>query len=553
MTEPRGTMTEPRGTMTETGGTMTETGGTMTETGGTMTETGGTVRGVPEAVERARRSQVGWAALSPRQRARHMLAVRARLLERLDDMVETIVAETGKVATEAVVNEVLVTCELIGWYARHAPSLLAPKRVPPGLLIHKSAEKRYEPLGVVGVISPWNYPLVLSMGPVATALFAGNTVVLKPSEITPRTGLLVGEIFAEASAGAPGGDEEALREIVQVVTGGGEVGEALVRSGVDKVAFTGSVRTGKAVMRAAADTLTPVLLELGGKDPMIVCRDADVERAARAAVWGAYTNCGQTCMAVERVYAVDSVYDAFVDRVVELTAKVRQGSGRAADIGAVTHEGQLRIIESHLSDALAKGAKVLAGGRRVDVAGRPSLEPTVLVDVDHTMSVMREETFGPILPVMRVTDEEEALTLANDSPYGLNSSVFGKDRRMLERLVAGLVAGNVCVNDVMVSYAIPGLPFGGVKDSGLGRSHGAEGLLEMTRVKSVARDRSRLSREPQWLPLPANLSRFVRTAMHLMYRRSLTRSLTLGLRSAQLGPISKVGTLGTRTSGRSVD
>lgn len=470
---------------------------------------------VAGALERARGAFPAWSGLDPSARSRHMLAVRSRLLERLDDVVETIVAETGKIATEVVVNEVLVTCELIGWYAKHAPGLLRPERVSPGLLRHKTAEKRYEPYGVIGVISPWNYPLVLSMGPVVTALFAGNTVVLKPSEITPKVGLLVGEIFAEAGSGRH-------PAIVQVVTGSGPVGEALVRSGVDKIVFTGSVRTGKAVMRAAADALTPVLLELGGKDPLIVCSDADIGRAARGAVWGAFTNCGQTCMATERVYVVESVYDDFVAQVVELTGRLNQGSGADADLGAVTHEGQLRVIEAHLADALERGAKVAAGGRRVDVGARPSLEPTVLLDVDHTMAVMREETFGPILPVMRVRDEDEALALANDSPYGLNASVFGRDKAKLEKLVAGLASGNVCVNDVMVSYAIPGLPFGGVKSSGLGRSHGPEGLREMTQVKSVATDRSRLRREPQWLPLPSQLGRMARMAMRVLYHRRYT-------------------------------
>ncbi|MHB1719607.1 MAG: aldehyde dehydrogenase family protein [Acidimicrobiales bacterium] len=490
--------------MTETGTAMTGTGtGSTKETGATMTRTE-----VAQAVATARVAATAWSRLSPADRAGHMLRVRRKLIDRMDDVVATIVSETGKVATEAVVNEVLVTCELIGWYARHAPRLLRSERVGTGLLAHKSAEKRYEPLGVVGVISPWNYPLVLAMGPVATALFAGNAVVLKPSEITPRVGLLVGELFSSMDE-HPG--------IVQVVTGGSETGDALVRSGADKIAFTGSVRTGKAVMRAAADTLTPVLLELGGKDPLIVCGDADIDRAARAAVWGAFTNCGQTCMATERVYVVEKVYQAFVDRVVELTAKVRQGAGSGYDIGAVTHRGQLSIIDRHLADAVERGAVVASGGKPVDVGGRPSLEPTVLLEVDHSMAVMRDETFGPILPIMKVRDEQEALELANDSPYGLNASVFGRDRATVERLVSGLRSGNVCVNDVMVSYAIPALPFGGAKESGMGRSHGAEGLREFTQIKSIARDRFGLHHEPQWLPLPPKLGSVIKIAMRLRY------------------------------------
>jgi acyl-CoA reductase-like NAD-dependent aldehyde dehydrogenase len=471
---------------------------------------------VHAAVARARQAARAWAATSPTERCRLLVATRRLLVERLDELVDVVVAETGKLAVEAVVNEALVTEELLGWLARQAPKALRPERVPAGLLRHKRAEKRYEPLGVVGVISPWNYPLVLSLGPVATALAAGNAVVLKPSEVTPRTGLAVGKLVDEArrQSGAPEG-------LLEVVVGAGEVGAALVDAGVDKVAFTGSVATGKAVMARAAATLTPVLLELGGKDPMIVAADADLDRAAAAAVWGAFTNCGQTCMATERVYVVEEVYDAFVRKVCELTSRLRQGAGPGADVGAVVHEGQLRVIEAHLADALERGATVLVGGTRVMVGDRPSLEPTVLVDVDHSMAVMRDETFGPILPIMKVRDLDEAITLANDSPYGLNASVFSSDRATIERLVSKLETGTVCVNDVMVSYAIPGLPFGGVKQSGIGRAHGIEGIREFTRTKSVAYDRLGLRREPYWLPIPRGLERAARWFLRARVRRSV--------------------------------
>ncbi|MHB8329151.1 MAG: aldehyde dehydrogenase family protein [Acidimicrobiales bacterium] len=506
-------MTQPAVTQS-TQTTVTQT--TATPTTGTATvgrDGDATVDEVDGAVRRAEVAQVAWGRLGVAERARHMLGVRSALLERMDEVVGVIVAETGKLSAEAVVNEVLVTCEQITWYARHAPRLLAPERVGTGLLAHKRAERCLEPLGVVGVISPWNYPLVLAMGPLSTALFAGNTAVLKPSELTPGVGLVIGELFAAMAEHS---------DIVQVVTGGGAVGEALVRSGVAKVCFTGSVSTGKAVMRAAAETLTPVLLELGGKDPMIVCADADIERAARAAVWGAFTNCGQTCIAVERAYVVDDVYDAFVHKVVELTGRLHQGQGAGSDIGAMTHQGQVDVVDAHLADALAKGASVACGGRRVTVGGRPSFEPTVVLGVDHTMLAMQEETFGPLLPIMRVADTEEALALANDSPYGLSASVFGRDRRVVDGLVDGLRAGSVCVNDVMVCFAIPGLAFGGVKASGVGVTHGADGLREFTQVKSVARDRLGLRREPMWLPLPRRLEGLARLAMRLRYRRGQT-------------------------------
>jgi acyl-CoA reductase-like NAD-dependent aldehyde dehydrogenase len=355
------------------------------------------------------------------------------------------------------------------------------------------------------------------MAPVLTALAAGNTVVLKPSEVTPLVGVAVGDLFDEAAARAGGGAADSpYHDLVQVVTGTGRTGEALVRGGVDKIAFTGSVATGRKVMQAAADTLTPVLLELGGKDPMVVCDDADLDRAAGAAVWGAFFNSGQTCISIERVYATAAVYDEFVTKVLEKARQVEVGK----QIGSMTFPPQVETVEAHLADAVSKGARVLLGGRRVPGAPGLQFEPTVVVDVNHDMDLMREETFGPVLPIQRVRDEEEALRLANDTRFGLDSAVFTESADKADRYAGEIAAGSVCVNDVLVNYALPGLPFGGYGESGFGRAHGEEGLLEMSRVKAVAIDRFGPKREPHWF-LPASAYGPIKRVVLLRHRKGL--------------------------------
>ncbi len=466
-------------------------------------------------IARARAIQPAWAALSFKERSGHIVAVRDRLLDRAEELVDVICSETGKQRSEAVTTELMAVCETIDWYVKHGARALRPVPVSPGVLAHKRAWKRYEPMGVVGVISPWNYPFTLSMTPVVTALFAGNSVVMKPSEVTPTVGLAIGELF----------EHDRWGDIVRVVTGGGGTGEALVRGGVDKVAFTGSAATGRKVMAAAADTLTPVLLELGGKDPMIVAEDADVGRAVQGAVWGSFQNAGQTCMSVERVYVAENLYEQFVDGVVEQTGRIRQDASGQGDIGSMTFPPQLEIVQRHIEDAKAKGAKVLTGGTRRDEPGL-WFEPTVLVDVDHSMDIMREETFGPVMPIMAVADAAEAVRLANDSEYGLNSSVWTGDRERGEAIAARLQAGNVCINDCIVNYAVTGLPFGGVKDSGIGRVHGAEGLREFSNVKAILGQKAVPSiREPWWFPIPKGMDRMGIATLRLRFGSTVRKRL----------------------------
>lgn len=471
---------------------------------------------VAAAVLVARDNQRAWAALGFAERADHLLAVRDLMLDRAETLVDVIASETGKLAAEAVMTELVATAEGIEHYAKHGAAALAAEKVRPGSMLHKKAYRTFSPRGVVGVISPWNYPFVLTMTPIVSALLAGNTVVFKPSEITPLVGLEIAKLFGEVGE---------YSGIVTAVTGGGATGEALVRSGVDMVCFTGSVATGKAVMAAAAANLTPVLLELGGKDPMIVCDDADVDRAVGGALWSSFSNSGQTCMATERVYVDRTRYDEFVDKVVAATRRIRQGSEPGDDIGSMTNEDQVAIVERHVADAVAKGAKVLTGGRRV--SGRDGLwyEPTVLVGVDHSMEVMTAETFGPVLPIMAVDGDDEAVRLANDSIYGLNSSVWTRDLERGRRIADRIEAGNVCVNDAIVSYAVTGLPFGGVKQSGIGRVHGVEGLRAFCDSKSVLVDRFGMRREAWWFPVPRNFGPQATRLLRLRYRRGLANKV----------------------------
>ena len=431
-------------------------------------------------VAKAREAQPIWAAIGFEGRAEVLLAARDWMVANAEQVVTTIVGETGRPADETQFAEVAYGLSALEFWAKAAPGYLADEEVQSASPVVRGRKLivRYAPLGVVGVIGPWNYPLNNSFGDCIPALAAGNAVVLKPSEVTPLTSLLMARMLAEC--GIPEG-------AFQVATGRGETGAALVDA-VDMVMFTGSVETGKRVMARAAETLTPVSLELGGKDPMIVLADADLERASNAAVSYGMNNSGQVCISVERVYVEAPVYDEFLDRLTGKVEALRQGPPGAAgsvDVGAMIFPPQMELVEAHVRDAVSKGARVVTGGRRAAGEAGRFFEPTVLAEVDHSMRCMTEETFGPTLPVMRVGDAQEAVRLANDGPYGLQASVWTRDTANGEQIARRVEAGVCCVNDAQLNYAALELPMGGWKASGLGSRHGPDGIRKYAKRQSL--------------------------------------------------------------------
>ena len=428
---------------------------------------------VKEYASKARSAGPSWARLSFKERAGYLLRAREYILNNIDDIARTITRDNGKPLAESVSAEILPACDLIWWGAHSVAETLGPRRLTLGIfnLLLRRSIISYQPLGVIGIISPWNYPFSIPVGAAVMALLAGNTVILKTSSVTPLVGKIISDMFA--SVGLP---ESVFTHIV----GGSETGENLLDCRLDKLVFTGSVAVGQHVAEVCARKLVPVTLELGGKDSSIVCADADIETASSGVVWGALTNSGQCCASIERCYVHSSIAGKFIDRVVEKTKRLRVGNGEDPniDLGPMTTFQQLQTVEAHVEDARSRGAKIECGGKRIEPGY--FFEPTVITGVDHTFACVNCETFGPTLPIMTYDDDQQAVQLANDSQYGLNAYIWTKDIKAGRKMAVKLRAGTVQINDSVYTHAISQTPWGGLKRSGFGRTHGAWGFFELT-------------------------------------------------------------------------
>ncbi|MFQ5351738.1 MAG: succinic semialdehyde dehydrogenase [Candidatus Binatia bacterium] len=464
---------------------------------------------VAQQVALAREAQAVWGSLSFSQRAKMLRRFRDFVVDAKDEIADTVVSETGKPRAEVYGNELVYLCDGIGYWAKNAGRLLADRQVAPHLLKNKKAYTTYKPRGVIGMITPWNFPLSLTIGEAVPALAAGNAVVIKPSEVTPLTALL-GCRLAEESGLPP--------NLLSAVVGYGETGSDLVDF-VDMVSFTGSVATGRKIQVKCGEQLKPTTMELGGKDPMVVCADANVERAANGCVWGGIMNAGQVCISIERVYVVEKIYDDFVDRVVKKVGELRQGAPyEESDVGSMIFPPQLDKVERQVEAAKAAGARVLAGGKKIVGRAGYWYEPTVLVDVNHDMEIMSEETFGPVIAIQKVSDDAEAVKLANDSRYGLSASVWSRDKAGAMNIARRIEAGAVCVNDHMIHMLIPEVPMGGIKESGLGRRHGEEGIRKYCDQQTIIVDRFGANKELVWYPTPRGMSKVLRRTLNLLFR-----------------------------------
>lgn len=477
---------------------------------------------VQDAIERARRAQQDWAKSTFKQRRAVLGHLLEHILAHVDELCAAVVEDSGKTFENALLGEIMPVCNKIRWVMRNGEKYLKPERVPSGLLMHKRGRIEYRPLGVVACIVPWNYPFQNIFGSLLAPLMAGNAVIVKASEAVAWSAQRFQKILDEALS-----REGFSPDTVQILNGHGDTGAALVKGGVQKILFIGSVPNGRRIVEGSAQTLTPVIVELGGKDPMIVCEDADLDQAVHSALGGCFINLGQNCIASERIIVLDGIFDRFVAAVERATRELRQGVPRqpgTLDVGAVATRQQLQVIDTLVADALAHGARALVGGKPGEGPGN-FYPPTILVDVTPDMRIAREEVFGPVMLILRVRNDDEAIALANATEFGLQSSVFTRDRARGERIAAQLAAGGTCINDFGMCYLNQDLPFGGVKASGFGRMNGRDGLRAYTNAKAVLGDRFGFSVLPKLYPVgPLDYAK-ARSSIQLLFARRLSDRL----------------------------
>jgi acyl-CoA reductase-like NAD-dependent aldehyde dehydrogenase len=478
---------------------------------------------VRAVVERARQAQKKWATSSFAQRRAVLRRITDLILGDIDGLCAAIVEDSGKTYENAVLGEIMPVCNKIRWVMQNGEKYLKPEKVPSGLLMHKAGRIEYRPLGVVACIVPWNYPFQNIFGSLVAPLMAGNAVVIKASEAVAWSTQRFQKILDTALTA-----EGFSPDTVQIINGYGDTGAALVRSGVQKILFIGSVGNGRRIIEGSAEHLTPVIMELGGKDPLIVCDDADMTQAVHSALGGCFINLGQNCIASERIIVLDAVYEQFVAEVERITRDLRMGVPTApgvVDVGAITSPLQIKVIDTLVSDALAKGARALVGGKLPDGPGN-FYPPTILVNVTPDMRIAQEEVFGPVMLIMRVANDDEAIALANSSEFGLQSSVMTNNRERGERIAAALEAGGTCINDFGMCYLNQDLPFGGVKHSGFGRMNGRDGLRAYTNAKAVLTDRFGFHVPPKLYPVAPDVYAKARSSIRLLYSSRWTDKLS---------------------------
>lgn len=475
---------------------------------------------ITDAVVRSREAFEIWKRTPYAERARIVMRARQAILSQMDGIARLISREMGKPVAEAFSTDITPALDAMRYFARNTEKLLRPKRRSIGLLglMGKSSTIAYRPLGVVGIISPWNFPFNIPVGEVVMALMVGNTVILKPSELTPLTGEMIGEVFEAAKL---------PKDVLQVASGDGETGAALVAAGVDKIMFTGSVGTGRAIARSAAEHLTPCVLELGSKDAMVVFADANLEMAADAAIWGAFANAGQACASVERLYVEERIAERFTRMVIERAKALKVGPGTDpdTDVGAMSSERQRKIVEEHVASFEREGAEIALGGNDSEI-GSPYYPPTVVLNAKNRMRAMRDETFGPVLPISTFKSESEAAGLVNDTEFGLTASVWTKDNAKGRRVAGKIRAGTVMINEVLYTHGIPQTPWGGFGNSGYGRTHGVEGLKELVGVQHIHHNRLTFLPDPWWFRYSANAIETFRGLATKFASGSLIRTVT---------------------------